>query len=344
MTTPVSPKVIDRLKALLALAEGKGATEAEAQLAMEHAQALMLKHSLTVATVEASGGTKEARLKDQTSKNLMFKWQRQLFEVVAKVNFCHFSLVYKRTASGEEIAGGYEIIGRQSNVIAARNMYEYLAQTIARLVKQECGTSSSAQFTKYANSFRLGCVDRLSDRLRERHEAKVEEESRTAREQNTAARHPSATTVNALVVIASDYQQTERDLNNDLLNGWAPGTTQQRREEQDRDYQQRQAERAAKLADLMAEGIAKEIADWMSYGYSQEAATKLANPPPAKPETEAQARKREAKEAREEARRVARWAREGRKIDSAGYYAGQRSGEGVGLDDQITKSETRKLR
>lgn len=342
MNTQSAPpaKVIDRLRKLLALANDKRANEAESQLAMEHAQQLMLEHNLTMATVEARGGEKEVRLKEETKKNLMFKWQRELFENVARVNFCFFSLVRKETASGERIVGGYEIIGRQSNVVSARNMYEYLAETIARLVKQECGPSSAQQFSKYANSFRLGCVDRLSSRLRERYDEKIEAQSRMAREANAAGRHPASTS-NALVIVMDDYIQQEKDLNNDIRWGYEPGTTTRSRKEQELKSLQATARREAKQAEFMAQGIAEAVAYFMACGYSQEKAERMAAPE--KPETEAQRRKREARDARELERWRARNRREAHKIDDNGYQAGQRSGDTVGLDDQIDRKSARQL-
>lgn len=338
----IDPNVLRRLKALLNLANDGRGNEAEAQLAMERAQELMLQHNLTTATLEAAGQQGEGRLKDRTTKNLMFKWQRELFTTIAEVNFCYFSLVYKRTAAGEQIAGGYEIIGRQSNVVGARNMYEYLSETIARLVKLECGTSAPAQFTKYANSFRLGCVHRLAERLRERHRTKLEEQSRQAREANAATRHPSST-LNALVVVLEDFAQRERDENNDVLYGLEIGTTARRRQERDLEFHQREQEQEARRQALIAEGVNPEVAYYMSIGYSRERAEEIANPPPAKPETAAQRRKRERQEARQEARWHARQRREERKIDVRGYMAGERSGDTVGLDDQIDRTERKKL-
>src|SRR5262245_3161294 len=201
MQSPEELRVIPRVQKLLALARDHRANEAEAMLAMERAQEIMREYNLQMATVEAGGGKAEGRTKDKTDKKLMFKWQRELFTTVAKVNFCYFSLTFKETKSGERIAGGYEIIRRQSNVIGARNMYEYLAATIARLVKEHCGPSSSDQFTKYANQYRLGCVARLSERLDDRHRQRIEEQSRAARE---ARVHPGAATANALVVVMDE--------------------------------------------------------------------------------------------------------------------------------------------
>jgi len=347
MSSQVDPKIIVRLKSLLSLANHERTGEAEAQLAMQRAQELMFKHNLTMATIEAQGAKAEGRLKDRADKNLMFKWQRELFAAVARVNFCYFTLLAKVTRGGEKIAGGYEIIGRESNVIAARNMYDYLSQAIARMVRDECGPSSSDQFTKFANSFRLGCVARLAERLNERHRATLAEQSRQAREANAAARHPEAATTNALVIVMDDFAQAEADANEDVRLGQEIGTTARKRKEREARWAKEDRERAEKKAELVRQGIPEDVATYMAYGYDQAQAEQLAKPSEPKKETEAQKRKREEREARQDARdqarREARAQREARKIDPDGYWKGHEAGGDIGLDDQVDHQPRKRL-
>jgi hypothetical protein len=73
-------KLIQRIQKLLALAaEGSGASEAEANSAMEKAQAIMNEHNLTLATIAATGGKgSEARAKEAMDGQAMFDYQRNL--------------------------------------------------------------------------------------------------------------------------------------------------------------------------------------------------------------------------------------------------------------------------
>ena len=177
MSNTVDPKVVSRIHKLLALAN-----EHEAELAMSMAQAEMLKHNLSMATIEAAGGNSEGRVKEHIQQNLLYTWKRELLETIAKVNFCHLYITHKRTAAHAKLAGGYEIIGRASNVAAVKNMFDYLLQTVERLVVAEVGTNPQDRFNRYSHSFRLGASERLRERLGERHNKQMEEQARKERE------------------------------------------------------------------------------------------------------------------------------------------------------------------
>lgn len=338
MTEQLNSKIIDRLRNLLALANHSRTPEAEANLAMERAQELMLKHNLTMATLEASGNKSETRTKDRSDLNLMFKWKQNLFKAIAEINFCHFRILYRSQARGENIAKGYEIIGRQSNVISARNMFEYLISTIERLVINEVGVNPQDRFNKYSHSFRLGCSQRLIERLKNRHRIRIEEQAREAREANARNRHPAAATANALVVVLEEYDQQERNLNNDLLNGWEPGTTSVRNKKYQAEWLKQQQEREIKIRELMITGISKDIAEYMAAGLSREMAERFC-----KPETKTQQRKRERREERENERWHRRYWREQDKIDTQGYQAGTHQAENVSLDEQVNRDNQLKI-
>lgn len=56
---PVDPKIVGRIHKLMALARNGAATEAEAELALEHAQRMMQEYNLSIAEIEASGGASD---------------------------------------------------------------------------------------------------------------------------------------------------------------------------------------------------------------------------------------------------------------------------------------------
>lgn len=345
--TQVDKKVVDRLRSLLALARDERGNEHVANLAMERAQELMRRHNLTMATIEASGGKSEARTKGRTERPLMFKWQQHLISAIARVNFCHFSITHKTTRGNERIAGGYEVIGRVSNVVAVNNMFDYLTETLARLVRQECGTSSSDQFTRFAHSFRLGCVDRLAERLTERHDQQLAEQEREVREEKARRSHPASasrttkedgTPFYNVVVTLTDFAQTEADLNEDMRRGKAPGTTAAERAKWKAEAAAEQEERRVIREGLIAQGVPSEIASYMASGYSRAEAERLC-----KPMTDAQARREDRRNRRYWDTQDARARREAKKVDRHGFETGRRLAEHVGLDDQVDYKEQRKL-
>lgn len=338
-------KVIERINKLLALARDGGATEAEAELAMAKAQEMMAEYNLSAATLEAKGGKKEDRVKQREDQNLMYTWKRELLEQVAKVNFCHVFIVEKKTAAGQKIGGGYQIIGRESNTVATRVMFNYLLATIEKLLVTEVGTSPQERYSRWGHSFRIGCADRLKDRLQERHDAKLEEQARTARETNARSQHPgSAPTGNALVVILKDFAQDEEDLNNDMINGWEPGTTKARREKYQQESEERQRKFDVELAVVKSEnpGINDTLARYMASGWTRERAEeilglgKFYKEP--KQETERQRAEREAKAERARQRERSKEWNQSRKTDWSAYDRGQARANDVGLDDQVGKS------
>lgn len=356
----IDPKIVDRLRKLLALAKDGGANTNEAGLAMDHANRIMAEYNLTSATLEAAGGkADDARIKERNDQSLLYVWKRELLETIAKANFCFLNILTKYNTNRDariKVPSGYEIIGRESNVVATKNMFEYLLQTIERLIVAEVGTDPSARYNKHSHNFRLGASAELRTMLVQRYERMLAEQAREAREAKARNAHPASATSNALVIVLADYANDEEDANTDLRRGLEPGTTKAARLAEVARYAARKAEREALIARLKAEHPDEDpnVWDWMGYGYSFEAARELNRPKPtvsavskpAKPETEAQRRKREAKEERDERRNGEYWERHRRQEahkHSLGYLRGQQQARTVRLDDQIDTDEQGKL-
>jgi len=346
VSNTIDPKVVSRIHKLLALANDGGANEHEAELAMSMAQAEMLKHNLSMATIEASGGKSEGRVKEHTQQNLLYTWKRELLETIAKVNFCHLYITHKRTAAHAKLAGGYEIIGRASNVAAVKNMFDYLLQTVERLVVAEVGVNPQDRFNRYSHSFRLGASERLRERLTERHDRQMEEQARKEREAAARASHPSAATGNALVVVMADFAQQEADLNNDMLNGWEPGTTLKNRLKYEADKLKRQQAFEQRLVKIKADepGIDDTLARYLASGWMREQALKVLAPEPEKPKTERQQRLEDEKNERYWKRERDKEYNRNRKIDWTAHDRGASQADAVGLDDQIDERQQRRIK
>jgi hypothetical protein len=333
--------IVTKIHKLLAFTVERGASEHEAATATGHVQRLLAENNLSMATVEAAGGDAGSagkREKGNVNRRQVYRWQRELMAAIAKLNYCHLTLNWKCTRSSSKAFDGYELIGRAANVATARGTFDYLTATIERLARDDV-KDASQYFTRYAHSFKEGCSDRLVERLR----AKAEELAAEAVAKRDAAARNGAGNGRALITL-DDVAQMEADLNNDFLRGWAPGTTAAARAKSEADQVQRKAERAAKKAQAIADGVPANVAEWMSYGYSREMAEKMAGPSTDKPETDAQRRRREAQERRRSdtywSRYEARQAREAARLDPTGYRRGRDAGQDVGLDPQVRRGST----
>lgn len=218
-------QIIEKVQKLLALSQNNS-NEHEAQSAAAMAMDLLSAYNLSMHQV---GSKSEDRArKDQKRKGGLYQWQRDLWGAVANLNFCvYFSI------KGLEKGSTYEhrLVGSEVNVVSTEVMADYLQQATERMGQayaKDMGFRSV--FVKEAIAYREGIAARLVARLNELRRNRMEAD-RKAKEQ------AGANTGNALVL--ADVIRTETDLNTDYINGYAPGTTAQRRAE--REQRQREA-------------------------------------------------------------------------------------------------------
>lgn len=338
--------VVSKIRKLMALTTDRGATEHEASIAAEHVQRLMAEHNLSMATVEASGasaGKGAQRVKEGVERRQVYKWQRLLMSSIAELNMCKaFARFQDRGWSKAAVFDGYELIGREANVISTKLMFEYLLQTIERLAREDVGGDPTQFFTRYAHSFKEGCSDRLVERLQKRREEILREQEKKVKEEAARAKHPGAVHSNLPAIILRDVIQTEEDLNNDFQRGWEPGTTAKMRAENEA----KEAARREKEASLIKAGYLPLVAYYMSVGYDEDRAYRLAGPTeeakPEKEETEAQRRKRERREERQWERWHRQEQRERNRLDQGAYRKGHAAGSEVSLDQQVGRERQEK--
>lgn len=351
-------KVAVLVNKLLALSKDGGATEAEARLAAEKAQALMEQHNLSMAHIEATGGSsgdEGQRVKDGFSHRQVYKWQRTLMAQIAELNFCFCREEFETRKKWNEdqyrttrtsVFNGYQIIGRAANVVSTKTMFEYLVHTIERLARED--VKDPAQFfTRYAHSFKEGCSDRITERLQQRRQEEVEAQERKKREQQARTQHPASAGSTAVAIYLGDYVQGEIDANTDLRNGREPGVTRQQRLQREARDVERQLEfeqRSRELRMAMPDASDEEIY-WRASGFSEETIQHWLGErqKEARPETDAQRRKREAREERENERNWRRYQKQRSRLDGTGYTRGASAGDNVGLDRQIDKGDQRKI-
>lgn len=314
-------KIVQRLQKLLNITKERGASEAEANMALESAQRLMREHNISMATLNAGTHNRQRR---EAKGRAQYKWQNELFTTVARVNFCRLFIVQTHSR-GVTRSTGYQIIGRPDNVASALVMFDYLTQAVNHLVLEYVHFDNSKRMSSQAVDFQKGCGQRLRERLHERHEQWLRQQADEAMAANDRNRGSST----ALVVIMTDYQQDEDDKNNDFINGWAPGTTRDQRERRNAEVAEREHKRAEDKARYMAEGFNEQMADYLSRGYSVDEAIQACQPP--KEETPAQRRKREERDRRWYERYQAKLAKQ----NTQGYRDGLRAAMDINLDQQI---------
>lgn len=347
--THISDALIERARKLIAMTMERGASEAEAATATRILQQMMAEHNLSLAHIEASGGSTATgggkRTRENVGRRQVYKWQRGLMAAVAQMNFCKSLERYHSRMRGPSIFDGYDLIGRVDNVTTATLMFDYLLETIERLARAEVNDDPTQFFTRYAHSFKKGCADRLVERLRRQRDEIVAEQEKAAKEAAARSRHPGAapTTLPALL---SDIFTSEADLNNDLENGWEPGTTAARRAKNAAEQAASEAERERRMAEARAQGLSEDAAWYYAYGYTLEKAIEMAKPTAPKLEKPETAKQREARQRREQRESDSYWRRQQReesRLDQGAYRKGHRAGDDISLARQVSNGNQSKI-
>lgn len=150
-------KIIDRVKKMLALGNNAGATEAERETALRMAYNMLAKHNLSISDLpeDASDEVREELLSTISAD----KWARSLAFSIAELFFCNY--YYQRThTSGKD---NHFFIGRQSNVVTAQYMAEYLIAS----VKKEATKQYKSPTSPLGRSFCVGTVASIRSRVKE---------------------------------------------------------------------------------------------------------------------------------------------------------------------------------
>jgi hypothetical protein len=293
--TAIPQSVVSRVQKLLAMANDKRGNENETTVAMIKAQDILAEYNLTIAQIGvASDAPETVRGKKATKFAAANDWQVLLMSAVAQGNFCMSWIDIVQ--EGSQKFKRHMLLGRQVNVVVAEEMYQYLNDSMHRLLKSDLPEFYSVG-SKFGQSWLKGCTSRIVSRLREQRK-RAEAEKR--------ARDGEPNRGNGSDLTLADVYSTEDDLNWDFLYGFTPGTTS--------------ANRRAREAELNAMKTAQDM----------QRAEKMID------ETPAQKRKREADSARYEAKWRKRYEREQNKMDHDAYRLGAEKGREIGLETQVT--------
>lgn len=324
--TDAQLSIINKVEKLLRLASNNP-NEAEAASAAEKAQELLAAYNLDMVSVErhapqASGGRQDRRLAGG-----LYKWQRELWEHVAKLNFCLY-FTQKGTIKGARYE--HRVVGRTVNIVSTRVMAEYLETTIERLAREFAAEEMVNIFAKPAVAFREGCAARIGERLQQRRREQKREAEKAAAEKAAAranhTSHSCATPEEQALTIV-DVERSEYDDNQELLHpGWKADL---------------ERGRLARLAREERQRLALAAAEQWALEHPEEAAAQ------AKKDQEANAKWHREYERRERRNKKRRKGTGGGyrawEPRHESYYVGYDRGDKVSLDQQVEAKSKKRI-
>lgn len=274
--TPGMQDVVRRVQKLLQLS-AKNPNEEEAAAAMAKANELMAQYNLDAALIEKEQGRVDGKRENAAVEGGFYQYQRDLYEAVAKLNFCmYFTEEYKtertktivrrgvRYAKGDRVyKKRHRVIGRQVNTATTKAMATYIEQTIERALRERLTNSEgvadfSQLFGSWGISYREGAVQRMMEKIEERYRKTVKEQDKKARDAARAAM-AGASTATALTI--SDVAKSEEIANYDFMNGDGAWAQKLKDEADDALYWKKEYARRTKLAKDNPEAYAKEEAE-----------------------------------------------------------------------------------
>lgn len=328
MTSPSLMNLDEGQMAILAKVEklfklaAKNPNEHEAANAAAKAQELLTAYNLDASMVDADGQADSGARMDEKFKSGIYKYQRDMWNRVADLNFCLYWSYPKRKwrEKGRRNADGYRwtervlsrtiearIVGRKVNVMSTRMMAEYLLGTIERLSNERF--ANHQRFTSEAVAYREGMAYSVENKLWDRR-MELAAEERKKREEADAKAREGVSTSNALTI--AGYSEAERDANYDAIygEGWS------------------------------AEGRARRAAQAEAERAAEETYTRWAeaNPEEARKEAEKAEKERQKEEKRERNRtpRTSRPSASDRRQESSAFWQGVDKGKSISIDQQTT--------
>lgn len=151
----VENKVLARIKKILAIANDAAASDAERDTAMTMANNLLAKYNLSMQDLPADQNN-EPREKQEVIISAD-KWARNLASDVARMFFCKYYFM-RGTSAGRD---HHVFVGRQSNVVTAMYMAEYLIKS----VKKEATKRYKSPTSPEGRSFCVGTVHTIGRRI-----------------------------------------------------------------------------------------------------------------------------------------------------------------------------------
>lgn len=201
MNNPNYTEALHKVAKLLRLAKSDNPNEAA--LAASRAQEIIDRFKIEAAALALDGAAPEEPIQDYGDDPLEYltrkaTWKARLANVIARHNGCKMYNNYN----------GPAVIGRPSDVAAVRSLYSWLRQEVDRLALRDCKGNGMI----WANNYRLGIVDTISNRLHDQKrdtEAALRKETQRT-EQTTEVNRLALLRINtAIIKVEQQRQQVE---------------------------------------------------------------------------------------------------------------------------------------
>lgn len=166
-------EALKRVTKLLKLANRADANEAAA--ATKQAQKIMRRYNIEAAAAQLEEQAPDEPVGEHPPLDVLgpkgSAWKSWLAGALAEANGCRVLLRQRRSATGvrygriqtEVAEQSITVIGRATDVRTVRYLYQLVSREIDRIAKRECKGLGRT----YANNFRIGCVERIKERLDE---------------------------------------------------------------------------------------------------------------------------------------------------------------------------------
>lgn len=153
-------KQLDKIKKLLAFANDERGNETERETALRQAYALMAKHNIDMAEIEAhSTAPQEPRI-NFTNDSWSWMWAKQTSQIVAKLFFCKYYYSYQ--INGTKVR--HHFIGKESNAMTAAVMSDWIVNSILKEGRKGHSGGNTGPQTR---AFAIGAMHKLSKRVDE---------------------------------------------------------------------------------------------------------------------------------------------------------------------------------
>lgn len=316
MTDTKQASLIEKIKKLFAIANRKtnndgSSNEAEATAAMNMAQELLTKYNLDLAaitdTVKDKTSTQPVsgpREKVRINRSAMYRWQQEFWKNLAEMNYCwHWTVEISEEHPRRK--GYIRRVKRHIILGSAANVaaVQVMGEYLTETIERILPYDNANSLSKAALSWREGCAERLIERIREKMEAMKSE----------GFKAEDGTQVTALAVRSLEDLEYAANWDGKYGKGsW------QRKLDYEANWEAKREEREKEYEEMLQRDALAQSK-----------------------ETDAQRRKREAKEERERARWWRRHQREEERemnrLDGDAYRAGHKAGNTVNLSDQLKK-------
>lgn len=254
--SPEAVATIDKVRKLLNLANRNPNPE-EAASAAAKAQKLLAEHNIQMSMVEEQTGHVEGKREKAKLAGGMYKYQQQLWQAVAELNFCLYwnqqtwekrkvqrydewgewneklgRRTYYKWVEDYARTWRHTLVGRTINTQATQLLARYLEDAIERLLEERLGerinsravvgsSVNKQRFSSWAVAYREGAVYDLVQRLEEKRQGLIDEMEKARREAETRAKEAGTSLERSLSIEV--MAQSEHDANMDHLygEGWS---------------------------------------------------------------------------------------------------------------------------